>query len=47
MILAGGEVSEAGGQVCWVCSSGKGWVFMRLEFGCNKVNTSYGDGEKY
>jgi len=40
------RLREAGGQVFWACSSGKGWVFMCLEFDCNKVNPAYGGGQK-
>jgi hypothetical protein len=44
--LAGGGLSEAGGRFYWVWWSGEGWVFIDVELYYDKVNCTYGGGEK-
>jgi len=44
--LAGGGLSEAGGRLYWVWWSGEGWVFIGVELHYDKVNCTYGGGEK-
>jgi len=46
LFLAGGGLSEAGDRFYWVWWSGKGWVFIGLELHYDKVNCTYGGGEK-
>ena len=44
--LDGEELSGADGRAYWVWWSGEGWVFICFELHCDKVNRTFGGGEK-
>jgi len=44
--LDGGGVSKAGRQAYRVWWSGRAWVFICLELQCDKINSTYGNGEQ-